>query len=58
MYILATWKKVGWIQGKILSHLGQVYIPADTQGYSDDILDFGDQDFGRLSRFVVEPIKD
>ena len=58
MYILPTWGKVGWIQVKILAYLGQVYIPTDTQGDSDDILDFGDQNFRRLSGFVVQPIKD
>ena len=41
-----------------MAHLGQVYISADTQGDSDDILDFGNQDFRRLSGFIVQPIKD
>ena len=41
-----------------MTHLGQVYIPADTQGDSDDILDFGNQDYRRLSGFIVQPIKD
>ena len=41
-----------------MTHLGQVYIPADTQGDSDDVLDFGNQDFRRLSGFIVQPIKD
>ena len=41
-----------------MAHLGQVYIPADTQGDSDDVLDFGNQDFWRLSGFIVQPVKD
>ena len=57
VYILATFRdqSVGVI---VLAHLGQVYIPAYTQGDSDDILDFGNQDFWGLSYFVVQPIKD
>ena len=49
-------KKV--LDGYNLSHLGQVYIPTDTQGDSDDILDFGDQNFWCLSGLVVQSIKD
>ena len=58
VYILATWEKVGWLQVRILTHLGQVYIPTDTQGDSDDILDFGNQNFWCLSGLVVQSIKD